>query len=216
MARDIARGKYSWLQEMDIATVLDIGANTGAFAEMMRQILPQAMIYSFEPLESCYKQLISKAPVLRPMQCFQFALGQEHAIKTMYRNDYSPSSSLLPMGKRVHEAFPFTRHAVEEQIVVRSLDEVAGELFLKKPILLKADVQGYELNVLTGAEKTLPMIDILILETSFVELYVGQPLFDEVYQFLHDRRFSYSGSLGQILDPSKGVILQEDSIFVRR
>ena len=90
VARDIAARKYGWLQKMDIATVLDIGANIGQFAEMIRQIVPQAMIYSFEPLQSCFKILAAKACSLTPMECFAVALGRDEAEKVMYHNDFSP------------------------------------------------------------------------------------------------------------------------------
>jgi len=214
LAHDIASGKYRWLQEMKIATVLDIGANQGQFAEMIRQVLPHAMIYSFEPLESCFKELTAKARSLMPIQCFSFALGEKETQMMIHHNDFSASSSLLPMGRRHREAFPFTQHAVEERVTVRSLDCVVPELELKPKILVKLDVQGYELNVLAGAEKTLPLIDVLIVETSFVELYEGQPLFKDVHNFLTERGFAHFGNLDQISDPSNGFVLQADSIFV--
>ena len=214
LGRDIVLGKYRWLQERKIATVLDIGANVGQFAETIRQILPEAMIYSFEPLRSCFEVLAAKASSLMPIECFSFALGNKEAVTVMNRSDFSPSSSFLSMGKRHRDAFPQTMHFVEERVTVRLLDSVVPDLVLKPAILAKVDVQGYELNVLAGAEKTLPLIDVLVVETSFVELYEGQPLFHEVYRFLHDHHFLYHGSLDQIQDPSNGAILQADSIFL--
>ena len=214
LAHDIASGKYRWLQEMNIATVLDIGANQGQFAEMIRQVLPHAMIYSFEPLESCFKELTAKARSLMPIQCFPFALGKAKEKMTMRHNSFSPASSLLPMGERVQEIYPLTKGFTEELVEVRALDEVVSLLEMNPRILMKADVQGYELNVLAGAEKTLPLIDVLILETSFAVLYDQQPLFDDIYSFLFDRQFNYAGSFGQIHDPSTGATLQEDSIFL--
>ena len=46
------------LEDMVYLTVLDVGANTGQFALEIHKILPQAMIYSFEPLKDCYEQLM--------------------------------------------------------------------------------------------------------------------------------------------------------------
>jgi FkbM family methyltransferase len=214
IARNVALGKYRWLQERNIKTVLDIGANTGQFARMIRQILPHAMIYSFEPLASCFQELTVNASSLMPIQCFPFALGKESAILKMQRNDFTPSSSILSITKRTQDAFPHTARVVDEQITVCTLDELASDLSLVPGVLLKADVQGYELKVLLGAESTLPQIDILIIETSFAELYRNQPLFHDVYQFLHDRQFTYVGSIDQLPDPTNGMILQSDSIFV--
>jgi FkbM family methyltransferase len=215
LARDVAMGKYQWLQERNIATVLDIGANTGQFAEMIRQICPRATIYAFEPLDDCFRILTAKALSLEPMRCFPFALGNERGVMTIHHNEFSPSSSFLQMARRHHHVFPHTRNNVEEQVAVRRLDEVVHDLAMKAPVLAKLDVQGYELTVLAGAEKTLPLVDVLIVETSFVELYERQPLFGDVFGFLVDHGFSFSGNLEQTYDPSNGAVLQADSIFVR-
>ncbi len=83
------------------------------------------------------------------------------------------------------------------------------------PVLMKVDVQGFELDVLAGAETTLQRVDVLIVETSMVELYERQPLFHEVYEFLRARGFVFAGSFDQILDPSGGAVLQADAIFLR-
>lgn len=214
-SRDIASGKYEWLRARNIATVLDIGANEGQFAEVVRQIFPHALIHSFEPLSTCYEKLQSKAASLMPMRCFPFAIGREDTDSVIYHNEFSPSSSLLPMGNKHREAFPFAQKTIRENIVVRSMDSVAAELELKPPIMMKVDVQGSELDVLTGARKILPSIDTIIIEASFVELYQGQALFDEIYDNLHSRGFRFMGSLEQVMDPSNGAILQADCIFAR-
>jgi FkbM family methyltransferase len=212
---DIARGRYRWLQQRNIATVLDIGANTGQFAFLMRQVLPHAMIYSFEPLRSCFDELSAKTTGLGTFRCYPFALGSEDGEVIMHHNDFSPSSSILPMARSHREAFPHTAHATTERVTVRALDNLAPQLDLRPPILAKVDVQGYELNVLRGAERTLTLVDVLIVETSFVELYEGQPLFREVYQWLVDHRFLYAGDLEQVRSRSDGTVLQADSIFLK-
>jgi FkbM family methyltransferase len=215
LARDIAAGKYRWLQDLKIATILDIGANVGQFAGMIRAIIPGAMIYSFEPLEECFRELNARAPSLSPMQCFQYALGTEDGVVTMHRNDFSASSSFLPLAKGHRDAFPFAQRTTDIQIPVRSLDTIAPELTLKSPILMKADIQGYELKMLCGAPKTLSLVDVLILEISFVELYAGQPLFHDLYEHLQVRGFRYTGSLEQVNDPKSGAVLQGDLVFRR-
>ena len=58
------------------------------------------------------------------------------------------------------------------------------------------------------------LIDILILETSFVELlYEKQPLLHDVYDYLYQRQFRYAWSFEQILDPSNGAVLQADALL---
>src|SRR5258706_11860496 len=49
--------KFKWLQDFQLSTILDIGANTGQFGLMCREFFPQANVYSFEPLSDVYVEL---------------------------------------------------------------------------------------------------------------------------------------------------------------
>ena len=55
---------------------------------------------------------------------------------------------------------------------------------------IKIDVQGSELNILNGANKTLEKTFGLELEIEFLELYKDQPLFGEVCKKLAEKGFS--------------------------
>jgi hypothetical protein len=50
-------------------------------------------------------------------------------------------------------------------------------------------VQGYELEVLKGARKTLPQIQRLVCEVNLDEVYEGCALVDEVDAFLDEHGF---------------------------
>src|SRR4051812_41045855 len=52
--------RHRWIQAMGIRTILDVGAHTGESAEQFHGIFPQAMIYSFEPLQDCFKEMEAK------------------------------------------------------------------------------------------------------------------------------------------------------------
>ena len=130
-------------------------------------------------------------------------------------NEYSPSSSLLELTDLHKDAFPITKKVEQEKIFVKVLDEIANDLELKKKVMMKLDVQGFELNVLRGSENTLKNVDIILIETSFYELYKNQPLFKDIFDFLSDRGFNYFGSFEQLYDERDGKILQADSIFIK-
>lgn len=213
--RYLREGRFRWLQERGIATVLDVGGNEGQFASLIREILPDAVIHSFEPLASCYEVLTHRATRLQPMICHNVALGSREATAEIFHNEFSASSSLLPMKDRHREAYPQARQTKREQIVVKTLDGMGADLVLRSPALLKIDVQGYELEVLSGAERALRMVDVIIVEMSFEPLYEGQPLFDDIYAFLRQRDFAFAGNLEQSADPGNGQFLQADAIFVR-
>lgn len=86
----------------------------------------------------------------------------------------------------------------------------AGEL--RPPALLKLDVQGYELEALKGCEDLLASFSYVYAEGSFVELYRGQVLADELIAWLRRREFRLSGVYGVVYD-GQGRAVQADMLF---
>jgi len=206
--------RLNWLKNLNIRTVLDIGANTGQFAAYIRTILPEAMIYAFEPLKDCYQQLVETVNVPN-FKAFNFALGSEFGEIEIHRSKYSPSSSILMMGRLHKEAFPFTSGGVVERIAVKRLDDIAGNLKFVENVLIKIDVQGFEDKVLAGGRNIIQKAKVLIVETSFKSLFEGQPLFDEIYDIVRGMGFEHHGNWTQLLNPLDGSVLQADGIFIK-
>jgi FkbM family methyltransferase len=208
-----------WLLDAGIETILDIGANTGQFARLAREVFPGAAIYSFEPLPDCFEALKTALPAgsdFHPINC---ALGREEGTLEFRRAKHTPSSSFLKMTKLHEESFPESTGGQEEQplsVAVRTLDAVAAELPLKDNVLLKIDVQGYEANVLAGGAETVKRAVAVIMETSFRRLYEGQPLFEEIYETMRGLGFDFQGNMEQMVSPADGRVVQADSIFIRR
>ena len=81
--------------------------------------------------------------------------------------------------------------------------------------MLKIDVQGFELKCLQGCEDLLDRFQQVYVECSFVELYEGQALADEVIAWLRDRNFILQGVYNTFYD-SKGAAVQGDFLFANR
>jgi FkbM family methyltransferase len=203
-----------WLINENIATVLDIGANTGQFAMAVRTAMPQAHIYSFEPLPDCFQQLQKQMAGIESFSAFNIGLGESTGALSFERNSFSASSSFLSMAETHKTAFPFTRESQTIKVKVERLDDVARKLDLKIPMLIKIDVQGYEDRVLRGGEATIKRARILIVETSFEVLYQGQALFDDIYSLMRSWGFRFAGTMETLSHPVDGRMLQADSVFV--
>ena len=210
-----ADNNYDWLLKYGIETVLDIGANTGQFAEMIHKILPSAAIVSFEPIEECYKSLIRNMASVPKFRAFNYALGEKDTNAEMYVNDYTASSSLLQMEDLHKQAFPFTANACKEMVKIKQLDGIALDLDLTDNLLIKIDVQGYEDRVIRGGQETVSRAKVVIIETSFQCLYIGQPMFEDIYDILKQIGFRYIGDLEQLRSPLNGSVLQADSVFIK-
>lgn len=206
--------KTLWLRNMEVKTIIDIGANTGQFAKAIYQIFPKATIYAFEPLQDCYEELVSNFKDVMCFQAFNLALGNETGSVEMYRNEFSPSSSLLPMAELHKKNFPHTEKEFIYHVNTVRLDDIASELKIHKPLLVKVDVQGFEDRVIAGGMSIIKQADIIIIELSIEQLYEGQPLFDSIYQTLVKLGFQYRGNYDQLYSPNDGSVLQVDGIFI--
>jgi FkbM family methyltransferase len=205
----------SWFKSLGIDTVLDIGSNTGQFTRTILALLPNAKIYSFEPLPDCFKELDKFTKSHSNVTAFNLGIGDQSGLLSFEQNAFSPSSSFLKMTDVHKEAFVNTKNSSTVEVKIAMLDEIASEFEIGSSLLIKIDVQGYEDKVLKGGEQTIKQAKIVIVETSFVPLYEQQPLFDDIYTVFKDWGFNYIGMLEQASDPNTGQILQGDAIFVK-
>ena len=122
------------------------------------------------------------------------------------------SSSMLPITPRQRTIFPGTGESRTILVDVRRLDDLVQAGELKPPVLLKLDVQGYEMEVLKGCGELLDDLAYVYAEGSFVELYEGQTLADDLICWLRQREFRLSGVYAVVLD-ARGGAVQADMLF---
>lgn len=202
-----------WLEEYSFKTIIDVGANEGQFAEKMTRLFPNAGIYCFEPLPSVFEKLKNNFASKPNFTFHNFGLADCEAVVTMHENEYSPSSSMLEMLELHKSNFSFAVNSKEVKVKVERLDHFF-QRNLDDPILLKIDVQGYELPVLLGGQSVLSRCRMVIVETSFHPLYKNQHLFADLYEHLTVRGFRFVGNLEQLV-AKNGKMLQGDSVFLR-
>lgn len=203
-----------WLRKKSIKSVMDVGANDGQFALFARKLFPDSKIFSFEPLKSCYDKVLKISSGDENIKAFNFALGDADEEIEMFHDDFSPSSSLLKMGKEHMDNFPYTGKQTNEKVIVRRLDGLDDFKRVDKEVLMKIDVQGFELNVVRGAVDFINSHSpFIILEVSFADLYVNEPAFDELYSFMRSLGYSFCGVLDQLYSPKDGKVLQADVMF---
>lgn len=99
------------------------------------------------------------------------------------------------------------------QVPVKRLDTCVDIAHLPRPIFLKVDVQGGELGVFEGFNQ-LNEIDFIYVELSFIELYIGQPIFEDVTSYLSGRGFRIMGVFNQVVTAEYGPT-QVDVLFHR-
>ena len=207
---------HPFVGHRDIRTVIDIGANTGQFAAMVHRLCPNAKIYSFEPVPNCFPELERTLSGIPGARAFPLALGDTATKTWMNRSRFTPCSSLLAGTGDLGEDYPDAAVVDKFEVHVVRLDDVLGAEVLEPEILIKLDVQGYEIPAICGGPEIISKAAIVAVEVCFFRrLYENQPLFDEVYSVLRDRGFSYRGNADQMARKLDGRIVEADAIFER-
>ena len=205
-----------FLAHHDIRTVIDVGANTGQFANLIHRLCPTAKILSFEPLPDCHEELSAPLSAIPGSKVFPVALGESAGTVPMNRSRFSPCSSLLPGTERLGEDYPDAAIVEPIDVPLQRLDDVISGEQLDRSILVKLDVQGFEISVIRGARDVLSRAAIVVVEVCFFrKLYNGQPLFDEIYCALTELGFVYMGNAEQHSRKTDGRIVEADAIFER-
>ena len=199
--------------DRDYRTIIDVGANRGQFALYARERFPKAQIYTIEPLSGPRASIELLFGKDEQVEILDFAAGAAKRSATINITQDDDSSSLLQPTSLQTERFPHTGVESTEPVAVRSLDSALASLPLEGPVLLKIDVQGFELEVLKGARKLLSQVDTVLAECSFVEFYEGQAMFDDIYAFLAGKGFRLSGGALSAVSASRWE--QGDFVFKR-
>lgn len=198
-----------------IRFVVDIGANRGQFALAARHCFPGAAIISFEPLSKPAKVFRKVLAGDGRVRLHVAAVGTEQGSFPIHISRRDDSSSLLPITDLQNKVFPGTGEVATETIQVAPLSQFLAPKDIESPALLKLDVQGYELEALKGCEGLLDRFAYVYVECSFMELYKGQALADEVITWLHERSFQLRGCYNMAYDRC-GQAVQADFLFKRR
>jgi len=103
----------------------------------------------------------------------------------------------------------------EITLPMRRLDDIGVNEY-QSPLMMKLDVQGFELEVLAGATETLKRTEVILSEVSLLPYNKGAPLMHEVIGYLAERDFLPYDICGGWRRESDGALAQTDIIFVRR
>lgn len=189
------------------ATVIDAGANIGQFARAAAETYPDARIISFEALPEVAAHLRANLADCPRATVVESAVGNTDGTIRFFRNSYDLASSALPSAAA-------ETTAEEIEVPVGRLDTLIDRSMLRPPVLLKLDLQGYELEALRGATALLPHVQHVLFEVAFETAYVGEASFGELYDFLRDAGFRFLCPV-DVLTNDSGAIVQMDTLFER-
>lgn len=196
-------------QGFEPSVILDVGANRGDWTRIAARVFPNATLRLLEPqvemkpfLERVQRDISDTAYRLTA------AGARETSLELTVWGDMAGSSLMSPRsgdgairGKRL--------------VPVMTLDQLVADGFMPCPDLVKVDVQGYELEVMRGAQHLLGVTEAIILEVALMEFMPGRPLIDEVIKQMAEWGYHIFDLAGSARRPRDGVLSHLDLCFVR-
>ena len=204
------------IRACSIDTVLDVGANEGQYAEVVRRNGFRGTIISVEPNPGAFRVLQQKAlhdERWRTMPCALGAVAgtaeltvyENHQLSSLHaRTDWGAatwnfgSATLVPVEMKTLDIF------VDEQQIEPSR------------ALLKLDTQGHDWEVLKGGPKVCQLVGGIQLEMPIVHLYEEAPDFGSILAEVLRLGFRPLGFYVVQRDRTDGILPVEfDGLFIR-
>ncbi|WP_028521867.1 FkbM family methyltransferase [Runella limosa] len=195
-----------------LKTIIDVGSNIGQYALASHRFYPNVQIYCFEPVPACFQQLQKNTNKITSITSFNNALGHSNGQIAFFENKHTHASSALKVSDYQQSTVPKTKEFRETKVDSIRLDDFNFPTILERPLLLKLDVQGYEKNVLEGANAFLQKVDYILLETSFISMYKNEPSFETINVILKQQGFNLVAPIGDF-SVHFGPIPQLDMLY---
>lgn len=190
-----------------ISTLIDIGVGQGT--PWLYGKFSDAYLFMIDPLEECRPHM--EATLRRRRGGFVIsAVGRERQeLELTVQMDALTRSSLLERTSLAQVA----GDARTRTVPVERLDDLVARHGLAAPFGIKIDTEGFELEVLKGAQETLRQSRFVITEASVSERFKGSYRFDELVCAMADLGFRVRNFLDYHIDRS-GVVRSVDVLFV--
>jgi len=186
--------------------IVDGGASNGGWTRQVREVYPDAIMLAVEPRADVQPALQQLAAEMPGIHIAPVLLGPTEQLAEFHDDD--DHSSALPNSQG--QTFGTVR-----KVEMTTLDALITKLSLPWPDLIKLDLQGFELEALSGANKCLEHAQALLLELSFFEFQKGQPLFAAMVDYLNGRGFQIYDIPALWHRPLDGALAQGDFLFLR-
>jgi FkbM family methyltransferase len=166
--------------KMNIKGVAHIGAHFGEENTIYDRLNIKNRIF-FEPLSSNFNTLKNNLGEVYPL--YKVALGNENKKINMNVETANSGQSSSILNPKLHlTQYPHILFESTEEVEMMRLDDMG--LNFDEINFINIDVQGYELEVFKGSEKTLNKIDYIMSEINRDEVYENCAKIEQLKEFL--------------------------------
>jgi FkbM family methyltransferase len=203
------------IQVYDVDLVIDVGANRGQYASLIRSLGYSGRIVSFEPATASYQVASELAVSDRRWEVHQLALGAASGEASLNVAEDDSVSSFLSPTRWYLSRYPQGGTIRTETVSVQRLNLVWGSLVRPaERVLLKSDTQGHDLSVIAGAAGMLDKVVAVQLELSVQHIYNNMIDYLEAIATVQDLGLVPAGFFLVDADESLRAV-EFDGIFVK-
>jgi FkbM family methyltransferase len=146
--------------------LLDVGANHGAYARLLRVLAPTARIIAFEPHPSTFVTLRALLADLPSVELVNLAVGDEMGQLTLYDFRFSDGSTQASLNEEAVALY--SDDIVSHSVDCTTIDDYMAGSGLDRIDFLKIDTEGHDLSVLKGARAALRERRIRMIQFEFI------------------------------------------------
>jgi FkbM family methyltransferase len=209
------RRPVDFIRSRNIDVVVDIGANTGQYAEQLRRYGYAGWIISAEPVTEVYDVLAAHAVRDSRWKVLNVAFGEEDGVAHISVSESSVFSSLRAQLPAATALYPGSKVVRQQAVRVVQLDKAFLD-FPRGRAFLKIDTQGFEQQVLKGCANCISEFLGVQMELPIIHLYEGMWRFHEAVAFMSERGFDLSTIIPVSFDPNDPMSLVEVDCVFRR
>jgi FkbM family methyltransferase len=191
-------------------SILDIGAHSGDFYKECLKQFPHAYYFLVEGNTEC-------EPILKELNVPYFIglLGDKEGYVNFYKSKLFNGCTSSTTGNSIYREK--TSYYNEENILILAesifkLDDITDRTF----DLIKLDVQGAELDILSGGQRTAKMAKGILMEVSVIQYNENAPLEDQVMKFMDEFGFVPMEIVDTHRNPETNEHIQNDVFFLRK
>jgi FkbM family methyltransferase len=155
--------------------VFDVGANVGDWTQDYLALAPMATFYCFEPSAGTFQALSRRIGTHPRVRTVRTAAGSATTTTRLHKVGSSVQYSLKAPTQGGEEV-------ETEEVQVLTLDDFADAQRITHLDFLKVDTEGYDAEVLAGADRLLSrqMVDFVFVEVNFAQGDVTHTHFDAI------------------------------------